>query len=57
MLTIDQKFERTGKLRTPRKNMACGSFVEKTGILVAVVVGGVDVSGNGLNSAEVYYDR
>ena len=44
-------------MRTPRKYMTCGSFVEKTGIFVPVVVGGLDVLGNGLNSAEVFYDR
>ena len=46
-----------GPLREPRKYMACGKFVENTGILVAVVVGGLDDSGNTLITAEVYYDR
>ena len=54
---LPEYFEQTGEMRTPRKYMTCGSFVEKTGIYVPVVVGGSDVLGNGLNSAEVFYDR
>jgi hypothetical protein len=54
---IDVNYKLLGPLREPRKYMACGKFVENTGILVAVVVGGLDDSGNSLTSAEVYYDR
>ena len=54
---IDVNYKLLGPLREPRKYMACGKFVENTGILVAVVVGGLDDSGNSLTTAEVYYDR
>ena len=54
---INVDYKQLGPLREPRKYMACGKFVENTGILVAVVVGGLDDSGNSLNTAEVYYDR
>ena len=54
---IDVDYKLLGPLREPRKYMACGKFVENTGILVAVVVGGLDDSGNTLITAEVYYDR
>lgn len=52
----EQNFQQRGPMRVARKYLTCGKFVDKTGTLVPVAVGGIDGLGNTLSTIEVYFD-